>query len=78
MNAPDKLPVAGIADVQGFADSRNIAIDDVGIRGLRYPLQVAGRDGKVQATVAEILQRELRISLEQAISTLTKSTGTIG
>jgi GTP cyclohydrolase I len=54
MNAPDKLPVAGIADVQGFADSRNIAIDDVGIRGLRYPLQVAGRDGKVQATVAEM------------------------
>jgi GTP cyclohydrolase FolE2 len=43
-----------IADVQASADSRNVAIDDVGIKGLRYPLAVAGRSGSVQHTVAEI------------------------
>lgn len=41
------------------------------------PLKTAWAE--TQATVAEILQRELRISLEQAVSTLSaRSTGTIG
>jgi GTP cyclohydrolase I len=57
MNAPEKIL---IADVQSFADARNIAIDDVGIRGLRYPLSVAGGDGRAQPTVAEI---ELTVAL---------------
>jgi len=41
-----------IADVQGAADTRRIAIDKVGIKDIRHPLQVAGRGGKVQHTVA--------------------------
>jgi len=57
VNAPEKI---FIADVQAFADARNIAIDDVGIRGLRYPLTVAGRDGAAQPTVAEV---ELTVGL---------------
>ncbi len=50
MNAPERLL---IADIQALPDHRNIAIDDVGIRGLRYPIQVAGRDG-AQTTVADL------------------------
>ena len=57
MNAPEKI---FIPDVQSFADARNIAIDDVGIRGLRYPMTVAMRDGSAQPTVAEL---ELTVSL---------------
>ncbi len=60
MNAPDKI---FMADVQASADSRNVAIDDVGIKGLRYPLCVAARDG-VQHTVAEI---DLMVGLEPEV-----------
>jgi GTP cyclohydrolase IB len=48
MNAPEPL----LPDVQSSADGREIAISRVGIRGLRYPLVVAGAAGPV-ATVAE-------------------------
>ncbi len=41
-----------IADVQGSADTRRIAIDKVGIKGLRHPVRVRDRDGGEQATVA--------------------------
>lgn len=41
-----------IADVQGAADNRRIAINKVGIKDIRHPLRVAGRDGGVQHTVA--------------------------
>ena len=49
MNRPE-APV--IPDVQSDSDARELAIDRVGIRGLRYPLQFA--DGAIapQATVA--------------------------
>lgn len=40
-----------IADVQGGVDGRNIAIDNVGIKGIRYPVTVADRSG-AQDTVA--------------------------
>jgi MptA/FolE2 family GTP cyclohydrolase len=50
--------------VQASADSRNVAIDDVGIRGLRYPLAIAGRNGAVQHTVAEI---DLMVGLESEV-----------
>ena len=42
-----------IADVQGSADGRNIAIDNVGIKDLRYPLMIADRSG-TQNTVASV------------------------
>jgi GTP cyclohydrolase IB len=47
------IPTAtDIADVQGRADERHIAIDRVGIRGIRHPLRVKSADGSVQHTVA--------------------------
>jgi GTP cyclohydrolase IB len=48
MNAPEPL----LPDVQSSADARDIAISRVGIKGLRYPLVVAGAAGPVP-TVAE-------------------------
>ncbi len=50
MNAPEKLP---LPDTQSMVDSRKLAIDRVGIKGLRYPLALAGREGAIQHTVAE-------------------------
>jgi MptA/FolE2 family GTP cyclohydrolase len=41
-----------IPDVQGGSDDRGVCIDEVGIDGLSYPVEVAGRDGASQRTVA--------------------------
>ena len=48
---PDDM-LAPIADVQSRRDERELAIDQVGIRGLRYPLVFVDRDGVARATVA--------------------------
>ena len=39
-------------DVQNSQDHRAIAIDKVGIKDIRHPVQVKDREGKVQHTVA--------------------------
>jgi len=50
MNFPDlKL----IPDVQSSPDSRRLTIDRVGIRGLKYPMQVVDIGGAPQGTVVE-------------------------
>ena len=50
MNFPDlKL----IPDVQSAADTRRLVIDRVGIRGLKYPMQIVDVDGTAQASVVE-------------------------
>ncbi|MBK1718536.1 GTP cyclohydrolase FolE2 [Thiocystis violacea] len=41
-----------IADVQGSADNRRIAIDKVGIKDIRHPVRVRERGGAEQHTVA--------------------------
>ncbi len=41
-----------IADVQGSADSRRIAIDKVGIKDIRHPVRIKDRSGHEQHTVA--------------------------
>jgi GTP cyclohydrolase IB len=41
-----------IADVQGSADNRRIAIDKVGIKDIRHPVRVRDRSGSEQHTVA--------------------------
>lgn len=41
-----------IADVQGSADTRRIAIDKVGIKDIRHPVRVRDRGGIEQHTVA--------------------------
>ena len=42
---------APMPDVQASADSRNIAINKVGIKSIRHPVRVADRDGGVQHSV---------------------------
>ncbi len=51
MNAPEKF---FLPDVQASHDHRALAIQHVGVRGLRYPLSLGDEDGSVQHTVATI------------------------
>ncbi|MEP7155302.1 MAG: GTP cyclohydrolase FolE2 [Betaproteobacteria bacterium] len=43
---------APIADVQGFADTRQIPIDRVGIKSIRHPIRVRTESGAISHTVA--------------------------
>ena len=53
MNRPEPVaPLLSMPDVQSAPDHRELAIDHVGIRGLRYPLSIADRDG-LQSTIAD-------------------------
>jgi len=49
MNSPVNL---SILDVQNLADTRQIAIDRVGIKAIRHPVTVKEKTGAVQHTVA--------------------------
>jgi GTP cyclohydrolase I len=44
----------GMTDVQNHQDDRNIDIDQVGVKGIRYPITVRDKDMGQQQTVAEI------------------------
>jgi GTP cyclohydrolase IB len=41
-----------IPDVQGSADDRRLAIDRVGIKGIRHPVRIGDKSGGVQHTIA--------------------------
>jgi len=47
-------PLSPIPDVQAKHDSRQIAIDKVGVRDIRYPITLATKCGKQQSTVAMV------------------------
>ena len=49
---PDRNDLPGIADVQQSADTRQIAIDKVGIKDIRHPVRVRDRSGGEQHTIA--------------------------
>jgi len=53
MNAPEtpRSPAA-MADVQGSADTRRIAINKVGIKAMRHPVRVLDKSGGIQHTIA--------------------------
>nr|MBL8411061.1 GTP cyclohydrolase I FolE2 [Dechloromonas sp.] len=51
MNAPDTF---FLPDVQASADNRRLAIQNVGVKGLRYPLQLATAGGETVSTVATV------------------------
>lgn len=48
MNAPVEIP-----DVQSSVDHRELPIEQVGIRGVRYPVLILREDGAVNASVGE-------------------------
>jgi GTP cyclohydrolase I len=49
---PEAKNSVEMTDVQGMADGREIAIDRVGIKALRHPIRVLGRDGQIRHTIA--------------------------
>ena len=51
MNAPERFQ---LPDIQSSADLRQLAIQRVGVRGLRYPLRILDRQGEVRHTVATL------------------------
>lgn len=53
---PDEAPsMPTMPDVQGSADSRNVAIDKVGVKDIRYPITLRDpRTGGTQSTVARV------------------------
>lgn len=56
MNFPDIASLtrnAEMPDVQGTRDDRNLAIDQVGVRGVRYPVTINREDGGVSPSVGE-------------------------
>src|SRR5215217_6395846 len=46
------LKITPLTDTQAQRDERNIPIDRVGIRGLRYPMQIRDKAREVQHTIA--------------------------
>jgi len=43
-----------LPDTQGEADTRNLAIDRVGVRGLHFPVQIREQAGSLQHTVSTV------------------------
>ncbi len=53
MNRPEQPGrLMPIPDVQSGTDERNVAIDQVGIKGIKFPLSFADHDGVAQHTIA--------------------------
>lgn len=50
MNAPEQLP---LPDTQSLPDARELPIERVGVKGLRYPVTLRTCDGEAQSTIAE-------------------------
>ena len=68
MNAPEKLFFANaLPDVQATPDERQLAIHQVGVRGLRYPLAMFDADG------AEVYLKPISsyVTTEREVSTAT-------
>ena len=58
MNAPEKF---FLPDIQAAADTRQLAIQHVGVKGLRYPLRV--RSGAAAETVATVASLSTTVGL---------------
>lgn len=43
-----------LTDIQNQSDSRNLAIDRVGVKALRYPVKIRDKENAVQSTVATV------------------------
>jgi GTP cyclohydrolase FolE2 len=61
MNAPECCP---LPDTQAETDHRQLPIQRVGVKGVRYPLNVHGENGHVQPTVADFT---LTVSLPHTV-----------
>ena len=43
-----------LKDTQSETDTRNISIDRVGVKGLRFPIQIQDKLNRIQSTVATV------------------------
>ena len=48
----NEKPAPAMVDVQNLADTRQIAINRVGIKAIRHPVKVLDRSGGIQHTIA--------------------------
>jgi GTP cyclohydrolase I len=48
------LPVPCLVDTQSQADYRNLPIDRVGVKNLRYPIQIRDKTHEIQSTIATV------------------------
>lgn len=53
LGAKESIRAGAMPDVQGSRDLRNLPIDRVGVRGIRYPMMVQGQDAEPQPSVGE-------------------------
>jgi GTP cyclohydrolase I len=53
MSSSESKPKSVLADIQSSRDERNIAIDRVGVRGVKYPIVVLDCEREVQHTVGD-------------------------
>ncbi len=51
---PKPTAVPPLPDTQGQRDERNAPLDSVGVRGLRYPVQIREKSGGLQHSVATV------------------------
>ncbi len=49
-----EVTAESIPDVQGRSDERRVAIDRVGVKGIRYPISVTTRDGNQESVDATV------------------------
>ena len=47
-------PIQNLRDTQAERDSRNISIDRVGVKGVRYPIVIKDKENRTQSTVATL------------------------
>ena len=67
MNAPDRF---FLPDVQAFADTRALAIQNVGVKGLRYPFRFQSVSGGTQISASTSREHEhIRESILQILGT---------
>ena len=51
MNLPIDFPLTTVEDVQNTPDIRRLAIDQVGIKGIRHPISIPDNTGAIQHSV---------------------------
>ena len=63
MNAPEQFEPSTLPDVQSEKDSRQIAIQKVGVRGIKYPVKIKSRS----STFPSVADIDMTVSLESSV-----------
>ena len=63
MNAPEEFNPLTLPDVQSEKDSRKIAIQKVGVRGIKYPVKIKSRS----STFPSVADIDMTVSLESSV-----------